>query len=173
MSLHTIETEKSLPADDDTLQQFFNRPLFLSLTIGVPFCIFKILFGISAVRTGSDSSVFLSIGGWLIVSWALVDLAMNIGREIYDLLNREAPFEYCTIAQIGHAIQMPHIFLALDTLLTFVIISTMLWSGWIVRLGSAEKTLWNIATTLNLISLSFVVLYNEIRALSQRTGLKR
>ena len=36
----------------DTLQRFFTRPFFLSLTIGIPFCIFKLLFGITLVRIG-------------------------------------------------------------------------------------------------------------------------
>jgi hypothetical protein len=149
--------------DAGALQRFFNRPLFLSLTIGIPFCIFKLLFGISAVRFGSGTSVFLSACGWLIIGWAMVDLIMNFGREIYDLMSRPAPFEYCTIAQIGRFFQMPLVFLAFDTLLTFTIISTMLWSGWIALLNSTEIHLWYAATTLNLISLSLVVLYNEIR----------
>ena len=54
-------------------------------------------------------------------------------------------------------------FLAFDTLLTFTIICTMLWSGWITLLKGLELHLWYAATTLNLISLSLVVLYNEIR----------
>ena len=39
----------------------------------------------------------------------------------------------------------------------------MLWSGWITRLSNVEAYLWYGATTLNLISLSAVSLYNEIR----------
>jgi hypothetical protein len=54
-------------------------------------------------------------------------------------------------------------FLALDTLITFSIICAMLWTGWITRLTIPELYLWYFATTLNLISLSLVSLYNEIR----------
>jgi len=148
----------------DEIQRFFNRPLFLSLTIGVPFCIFKLLFGLSVVRGG------LASAGWLVVFWALADLAMNIGRELYDLRGRSAPFEYCSLAQIGRLLGAPLVFLALDTLLTFSIICAMLWSGWITRLSGSETVLWYTATTLNLISLSVVVLYNEIRALPGKNG---
>ena len=149
----------------DTFQRFFTRPFFLSLTIGVPFCIFKLLFGITLVRTGSDMSVPVSACGWVVIGWALADLIMNLGREWYDIFNRPAPFEYCTIAQIGHFLSMPMVFLAIDTLLTFIIICTMLWSGWIATLTPIESYLWYAATTLNLISLSVVVLYSEIRKL--------
>ena len=166
MSLKETNTGKNA----DLLRRFFSRPLFLSLTIGVPFCIFKFLFGITAVRIGSGTSGFLSAGGWLIITWALADLTMNLGREVYDLMDRPAPFEYCTIAQLGRFFDAPLVFLAFDTLLTFTIICTMLWSGWIARLGSTETILWYAATTLNLISLSVVILFNEIRALPGKTG---
>ncbi|HSA38497.1 MAG TPA: hypothetical protein P5013_06380 [Methanoregula sp.] len=151
--------------ESDILRRLFTRPLFLSLTIGVPFCIFKLLFGFTLVRIGAGSSVLLYTGGWLVIGWALADLVMNLGRELFDIIDRPAPFEYCTIAQIGSFFSMTMVFLSLDTLLTFTIICTMLWSGWITTLSTDEKYLWYAATTLNLISLSIVVLYNEIRTL--------
>jgi hypothetical protein len=149
----------------DVLQQFFTRPLFLSLTIGVPFCIFKLLFGITLIRIGAGTSLLPYTGGLIVIGWALADLIMNLGRELFDILDRPAPFEYCTIAQIGRFFSMPMVFLALDTLLTFTIICIMLWSGWITTLNTLESYLWYAATTLNLISLSLVVLYNEIQTL--------
>ena len=149
----------------DILQRFFTRPFFLSLTIGIPFCIFKLLFGITLVRIGLDMPVPVSACGWVVIGWALADLIMNLGREWYDIINRPAPFEYCTIAQAGRFFSMPMVFLAVDTLITFIIICTMLWSGWIASLSKFEGYLWNAATTMNLISLSLVVLYNEIRTL--------
>ena len=147
----------------DRLQRFFTRPIFLSLTIGVPFCIYKLLFGIVLVRTGNAVAGPLSLLGGLVIVWALADLSLNIGREIYDLRGRPAPFEYCTIAEAGRFFHRPMAFLAFDTLVTFAIICTMLWSGWIATLTGPESMLWAAATTLNLISLSLVVLYNEIR----------
>ena len=151
--------------ESDFLQRFFSRPLFLSLTIGIPFCIFKLLFGITLIRVGSGMAAPVSAFGWGVTGWALMDLMMNLGRELFDLLNHPAPFEYCTIAQLGRFFSMPMVFLAIDTFLTFIIICTMLWSGWIASLTRIESYLWYAATTLNLISLSLVVLYNEIRTL--------
>ncbi len=148
----------------DPLQQFFQRPLFLSLTIGIPFCIFKLLFGIAAIRvlTLPHHGVVAALG-WCVIVWAGIDLLMNAGRAIFDLLGQSAPFEYCTIAQLGAYFTMPLVFLAVDTLLSFVIICTMLWSGWITLLTTIESYLWYAATTLNLVSLSLVLLYNEVR----------
>ena len=150
--------------ESDRIQRFFVRPFFLSLTIGIPFCIFKLLCGASAVRAaGSSGHPVLVAAGWLMIGWAAADLCMNAGRSLFDLAGRTAPFEYCTIAQAGKIVHRPMVFLAIDTLLSFGIICFMLWSGWITALTPAESYLWYGATTLNLISLSAVSLYNETR----------
>lgn len=147
----------------DRIQRFFVRPLFLSLTIGIPFCMFKLLFGLTAIRIGMNTSHVLVWFGWIVVVWAATDLIMNLGVSVYDLLGRPAPFEYCTIAQVGRLVERPLAFLAFDTFLSFTIICFMLWSWWITKLSTAEAYLWFAATTLNLISLSVVSLYNEVR----------
>ncbi len=149
--------------ESDAIQRFFIRPFFLSLTIGIPFCAYKLLFGITAIRVGTGSLPGLVIFGWAILLWAGIDLLMNTGRAALDLFGRQAGFEYCIIAQIGKFFRRPLVFLAFDTLLSFLIIVIMLWSGGITVLTKTESYIWYAATTLNLISLSIVSLYNEIR----------
>ena len=151
------------PTETDPIRRFFVRPVFLSLTIGIPFCIFKLLFGMMAIRENPLGIPFFPVLGWLIVIWALADLLMNTGRSLLDLSHRQAGFEYCTIAQIGRIVGKPTVFLAIDTLISFSLICTMLWTGWITQLSPLESFLWYAATTMNLISLSLVSLYNEIR----------
>ena len=147
----------------DRIQRFFIRPFFLSLTIGIPFCVFKLLFGITAVRIGMGASPVLVAVGWVVIAWAAADLMMNTGRSVLDILGRPARFEYCTIAQAGRIIRRPLVFLAVDTFLSFSIICFMLWSWWLTELTMAEAYLWYAATTMNLISLSVVSIYNEVR----------
>jgi len=151
------------PTETDPIKRFFVRPVFLSLTIGIPFCIFKLLFGTMAIRENPPGIPFFPVLGGLIVVWALADLLMNAGRSFLDLIHRQAGFEYCTIAQLGRIFGRPAVFLAIDTLISFSIICTMLWTGWITQLNPWESFLWYAATTMNLISLSLVSLYNEIR----------
>jgi hypothetical protein len=146
----------------DAFQKGFRRPFFLNFTIGVPFCIFKLLFGLTATRIGAETNGFLVVFGWIVVVWAIGDLFINISRGILDLMGRPLPFECCIIAQAGHHVRKPMLFLAIDTLLTFAIVCYMLWSFWITRLSLFESYLWSFATTLNLISLSLVSIYNEI-----------
>ena len=150
----------------DRIQQFFVRPFFLTLTIGIPFCMYKGIFGIAAIQAGTPQDPLLAAFGWLVLAWAATDFAMNTLRAAGDLLHIQTPLEYCTLAQIGRFVRRPLVFLAFDTLLSFSIICLMLWSGWISRLSPVESVLWYAATTLNLISISLVSLYNEARRAS-------
>ena len=148
---------------------FFQSPFFLSLTIGVPFCIFKILFGILTVRVGTtDENILLTSMGILVIIWAAADLIMNLMRATLDLAGYGDRIEFCSLAQAGRIIKAPNVFLAIDTVITFSIICYVLWSGWIVQLTRLESYLWYFATTLNLISLSLVGLLNEMNPVSEK-----
>lgn len=140
----------------------FLSPAFQALTIGVPFCIFKLLFGLLALRSGAPSGPLVAFA-WLVIVWALADLIMNLARIFFHLAGREAPIEYCTIAQAGRRFERPRLFLAVDTLLSFSIICFVLWSGWITLLEIQESYFWYAATTLNLISISVVNIWIELR----------
>lgn len=141
---------------------FFLTPTFQALTIGIPFCVFKLLFGLLALRAGA-SSVALGIFAWLVIGWALADLIMNLVRIFFHLTGHAAPIEYCTIAQTGRIFKRPGLFLAVDTLISFSIICFVLWSGWITLLSLQESYFWYAATTLNLISVSVVNIVIELR----------
>jgi hypothetical protein len=149
--------------ESDAIQRFFLRPFFLSLTIGIPFCVYKMIFGISILRAGAVGGSFFWPAGWLIIIWTIADLVMNSLYSMQDLLHLPARFECCTLAQAGRFFSRPMVFLALDTFLSFSIVCLMLWSGWIATLSPVEIPLWYAATTLNLVSVSVVSLYNEIR----------
>jgi len=47
------------------------------------------------------ASLPLTIFGWAVIMWAVVDLLMNIWRALTDLDNREAGIEYCSLAELG------------------------------------------------------------------------
>ena len=160
--MSSTETSTSCrPAPDDRILRFFQSPLFLSITIGIPFCTYKFIFGFLAVRTGSGGEQALVLFGGLVIAWAALDLTLNLARAGLDIFGRSNAIEYCTIAQIGRFFHAPGAFLAFDTLLSFSIICVMLLSGWISRLTTFESFLWYTATTLNLISLSLVIMYDE------------
>ena len=142
---------------------FFQTPVFQALTIGIPFCIFKLLFGVLNIRAGAGQQSLLVILAYFIIIWASVDLIMNLAVVAFNTAGRKSPVEFCTIAQIGRLFGRPKLFLAIDTLIAFCIISFVLWSGWIRLLNITESYLWVGATTLNLISISIVNIWLELR----------
>lgn len=156
--LHEPNRRQAEKMDDD----FFSSPAFQALTIGIPFCVFKLLFGLLTGRACA-SSLALCILAWLIIVWAFTDLIMNLVRVFFHLAGRAAPIEYCTIAQAGRRFRRPRLFLTIDTLISFSIICFVLWSGWITLLGRQESYFWYAATTLNLISVSMVNIWIELR----------
>ena len=153
------QTQKHLDKMEDG---FFLTPSFQALTIGIPFCVFKLLFGLLALRAGA-SSFPIYVFAWLVLSWALTDLIMNLARVYFHLTGRVSPIEYCTIAQAGRLFKRPKLFLAIDTLISFSIICFALWSGWITMLSPQESYFWYAATTMNLISVSIVNIVIELR----------
>ncbi len=163
--MHRVKMKEQITMDatQSIEDSIFQTPAFQALTIGLPFCIFKLLFGVLAVRMGGEQQSGLVIFGWFIIAWAAVDLVMNLARILFQLAGRDSPLEYCTIAQAGRLLKRPRLFLAVDTLLSFSIICFVLWSGWIVRLTVAESYLWYAATTLNLISLAVVNIWLEFQ----------
>lgn len=142
---------------------FFQTPTFQAMTIGVPFVAFKFLFGLLIIRSGVGVGTNQVIFGWAVILWASVDLIMNFMRALLHLAGRESPIEYCTIAQLGQIFKRPRFFLAIDTFLSFSIISFALWSGWIKLLSPNESYLWYAATTLNLMGISIMNLWLEYR----------
>ena len=79
----------------------FISSVFLSLTIGVPFCVFKYLFGALAVREGAASGLdWLIFSGWGVIAWAGIDLLMNLTRSTLELGGQKTALEFCLIAQI-------------------------------------------------------------------------
>jgi len=150
---------------------FFETPLFLAATVGVPFAAYKLLFGVLIIRDVlSQGSYLQTVLGLGVIAWSLIDLSMNLARMLFYLVGRDSPIEYCTLAQAGRMFNSPRIFLALDTLLSFSIISFVLWSGWIGNLRPLESYIWYAATTLNLISVSLVNLWSELKRSSDRYG---
>ena len=143
---------------------FYLSTRFLVLTIGIPFCVFKLLFGLLFLKVGHGNHFFIHIVvGWAIVLWSSIDLGMNVIRLSLDFFHKKPLIEFCLLAQVGKIFNRQSLFLTLDTLLSFSIICLTLWTGWIKLLTPAEAYFWYGATTVNLISLGIINVWQEIK----------
>ena len=66
--------EQTWPQKEKVEDSIFLTPTFQVLTIGVPFSVFKLLFGLLALRTDAPYAS-LSVFGWLVMAWT--GLLMN------------------------------------------------------------------------------------------------
>ena len=98
-NIERTERDSMHDASQRIENSFFQTPTFQALTIGFPFCVFKMLFGLLIIRTGTENIQVLF--GWLVIFWASVDFLMNFIRALLHFADRASPIEYCTIAQMG------------------------------------------------------------------------
>lgn len=136
----------------------FDNSTFTAMTIGIPFCVFKFLFGLVLLRNHNG------VAGLIIIAWAILDIFFNLNSAVMKLKKEKSHLETCLLAQIG-GLFSDHtaLFLGIDTFLSFSIICFMLWSGWIAELRPYESYLWYGATTVNLMSLAVVNILVELR----------
>lgn len=158
-----MEKENSQVSAGQRGLNFFHTSAFLAVIIGIPFCTFKLLFGALAVRHGGQyHHTLVTILGWIVIGWAVIDIGMNLVRIYLNLRHRGPLIEFCIIAQLGRLFNRPSLFLTIDTFISFTIICFVLWSGWIADLRPFELYLWIGATTVNLLGLSLVNIWTEL-----------
>jgi hypothetical protein len=129
------------------------QSVFLALTIGFPFCIFKVVCGRVAVDSGH------AIIGYALCLWGVIDFLLNLVRLIQGFSAKEKRVQFCLLAVIGELFNHGTLFLAIDTFLAFSIICVVLWTGWIAKLTELELKLWLTATTVNLLSVGLVQIW--------------
>lgn len=140
----------------------FVTTAFINLTVGLPFAMFKSLLGVSLYR--EYPKTIISILGVIILVWGSIDFVMNVTSLMFSQIKKRfiAP---CILALIGKAFGTRTLFLAINTLCSFSCICIMLWTGLIGKLSSVESIIWNIATTINLISMATIIIWNEFYVL--------
>ncbi|MGV8120091.1 MAG: hypothetical protein AB2L14_10070 [Candidatus Xenobiia bacterium LiM19] len=144
---------------EESGKRFQNASLFAIITIGIPFCIYKFLFGILVIRNHQP------ILGWLIIIFTLSDIGINLFRFFHILAGRRPPLAPCTLAQIGRIFNLESLFTAVDKVLAFSIICFILWSKWVALFSPLERTIWLAGATINFVSLSVIAIWTEIQKL--------
>lgn len=129
------------------------QSIFLALTIGFPFCIFKVLCGRIAFDSGH------TIIGIILSFWGFIDFILNLIRVVQGFAGAKKKSPFCLLAVIGSIFNHAPLLLAVDTFLAFAIICFVLWTGWIGKLTGLELKFWLTATTINLLSVGIVQIW--------------
>ncbi|MEA2012725.1 MAG: hypothetical protein U9O87_06540 [Verrucomicrobiota bacterium] len=126
--------------------------VFLALTLGVPFSIFKIIGGRVIVRE-------FGIFGYFLICVGIIDLLLNLCRSFQAYGIFSGKVSYCFFSTIGNIFSKEEFFLGIDTLFSFFIVVIFLWSNLITKLTSTENFFWVSAVTVNVLAVGFTQLW--------------
>jgi hypothetical protein len=110
------------------------------LTVGLPFCVFKLLTGLIAWRTiGAIGLPLMALGA--------IDLAINLVNLGGLMVRRRRIIGTC----LGHIVLRNDLGLALDIFLSFALVALVVGFALYRHLSPAAVLLWNVAVVLNVL----------------------
>jgi len=121
--------------------------LFEILTVGLPFCAFKIIAGLGLKQL------------WLTI-WGLLDLAINAINLLALVILRRRLFDACLLSFLVRLVKKPDrdvrsywqdLGNAIDVGFSFAIVALMLGGGFLSLLEPLQLKIWNISVILNVL----------------------
>lgn len=131
------------------------------ITIGLPFCGFKIVSGILFKQY------------WLIIL-GVIDLIINLSNLLSLVFLKRRFFDACFLSYIVRIIKKPNVNVkskwqdlgnSLDVLLSFAIVGYVIGGGFISDIPASHLTIWNISVVLNVFGAGYSRLEASIRNL--------
>lgn len=138
------------------------RDLLEVLTVGLPFCGFKIIAGLA-----------LGGAGWLLVGLGALDAVINLINLAGLLAYRTRPMAACTMALATYPFRgsAPQKWLdlgnSLDVLLAFVLVAAMIGFGRLGALPAERLAVWNACVILNVLGAGLARFGASVRDLAR------
>lgn len=132
--------------------------LFEVITVGLPFCAFKLLTGLALYPTLPALAIALLVLG-------SCDLLFNLGNLLSLLVRGERKVSICTfdaIAQRAGA-RPQDLGIALDVFVSFVIVAVVIGAGLLKRFSAEELLAWNVSVILNVLGAGVSRLLSSLR----------
>ncbi|HEY3359782.1 MAG TPA: hypothetical protein VGQ83_41415 [Polyangia bacterium] len=125
------------------------RRLWAALLTGVPFGVFKIGGGLAALVDVHQ------VAGVAFIVWGALDVALNLAAIAWP-----GAVSYCALSNAGRRLDRraarpgrEQLLLALDTLLSFGIVASMIWTGRIATLPRPMVSVWESAVIANVLGV--------------------
>jgi hypothetical protein len=129
------------------------------VTIGLPFCAFKLIVGLHLVAT-------LTPAGWLLVALGLLDVGFNLVNLLTVAAQGRRRLPVCAtqaaMLLTGDTARARDVGSALDTLLSFTLVATMIAASRLALLAPSELASWNLAVILNVLGAGVLRLFNAL-----------
>ncbi len=123
------------------------RRLWMVLSTGLPFALFKFAGGLAAAHD------IHPVAGACLMVWGALDAILNVA-----VLFPSFPVSFCALSNVGRWLRLRHpgsnqeeLFLGIDTLASFLIVSTMIWFDRVGALPGPFPRIWGICVIANVI----------------------
>jgi hypothetical protein len=128
------------------------------LTVGIPFCVFKLLTGVIALRSPA-----LAPAGYALLALGSVDLLMNVANLIALLVTRKRLGAVCLSEVVLRRFGDSELGLAVDVFLSFGLVAIVVGFGLLLRVPDWALPIWNLAVVLNVLGAGVGRLFAALR----------
>jgi hypothetical protein len=132
------------------------------LTVGLPFCVFKLLTGMIMLQSASLVPL-----GYALLVLGVIDVALNTANLAALLVTRRRVSGVClldiVLRRFGAA-KGPDLGLALDVFLSFGLVAVVIGFGLLAKLPIWALLLWNAAVVLNVLGAGVGRLFAALRS---------
>lgn len=131
------------------------------ITIGLPFCVFKVVTG-------------LYLGQHWLVGLGFIDLIINLANLISILIKKKRLLDACTLSYLVRFLKKPPAEIkykwqdlgnAIDVLLSFTLVAYMIGWGGIVEIPYWQLQAWNVSVVFNVFGAGYSRLADSIKTL--------
>lgn len=143
--------------------EFLPRAWLLQLieitTIGLPFCAFKLLVGLHLVSA-------YGVAGGVLIGLGAFDVVYNVANLLTVATTGQRRLPVCTTQALTLLVSASprarDVGSALDTLLSFSLVASMIGAGQLAALEPAALNAWNLAVILNVLGAGVLRLFNAL-----------
>ena len=137
-----------------TADQNYRTDLVEVVTIGFPFCAFKVVTGMRLLQEEKQ------VTGWLLVALGLIDAALNATNLMALIFVKRRAVPTCTFSLMANWVpasaatakgSLQDVGNALDVLVSFTLVALMVGLGKIPLLPVELLQAWNVAVVLNVL----------------------
>lgn len=132
------------------------------LTVGLPFCVFKLLTGMLALESTTPRPL-----GYVLLALGSVDAAINLINLATVLVLRRRVIGACLLDIVLRAAKLSRsddLGLALDVFVSFGLVAIVVGFGLIAALPAELVAVWNVAVVLNVLGAGIGRLVAAIRS---------
>lgn len=123
------------------------------LTVGLPFCAFKLLTG----------AIVGSPLGYVLVALGAIDLVLNLVNLVALVAVHRRVSSVCLVELVLRQFGKAELGLAIDVFLSFGLVALVVGLSWIPRMPADGLPLWNLAVVLNVLGAGVGRLFSALR----------